>query len=141
MEILNPDAPLADPADTRLFEALIAQANLTEIPCDPTDLPRVRVIPPVEGEPPFSPPWELCYTNRVVYSDRFAPEQSPGCDCEGDCGSAENLGHCKCRRRQERASTRRDQLQDPCPRSGAKGFAYTANGLLREGMEFNEPIW
>ena len=140
--MLNDGDTLEDPADTRIYEELIAQANFAEMPGDPADLPRVRVIPSIADEPPFSPPWELCYTNRIVYSGRFVPEQSPGCGCDGNCGSAENIGTCKCRRRQERACMPKNQLRDPYPRSSSRGFAYTPNGLLREELRnTKDPVW
>ncbi|GAA5962181.1 hypothetical protein JCM3765_003889 [Sporobolomyces pararoseus] len=114
-----------------LYEEMIQDANSKEFA--PGERPLIRVIPLKKSKPTdySSPEFELCYTNRVIYAEGIAPDQAPGCGCEGDCGNPENRAGCACRKRQIAASTTR---VGGAPRSGHQDFAYDANGILNEKL-------
>ncbi|SCV67191.1 BQ2448_5837 [Microbotryum intermedium] len=120
---------------TLLFESLIADVNSYELsaPC------RIRVIPPVDGGKPHSPPFEFVYTNRVILPQGSAPEAPSACDCEGNCGDAANLERCACRKRQREASR---TIGAENERSGHNSFAWESDGTLNdEVFGCSDPIW
>lgn len=136
LAMLDPDRSSGSKHDTELYEAMIAESLASEIPCDPRDLPRIRICPQGD-QPPFSPPFEFIYTNRVIYDDAIFPVQAPGCGCVGNCATSLK---CACRLRQKIRSMRKKPNREE--RSGVKGFAYTAEGLLRPALlRTREPIW
>ncbi|GAA5863035.1 hypothetical protein JCM1840_002447 [Sporobolomyces johnsonii] len=125
-----------------LYEQMVFEANAREFPVD--RMPSIRIIreKPDEPTPPptdwWSPPFELGYTNRVIYSDGIVPDQAPGCACVGDCGDPANRGNCACRARQIAASRTRPGGGE---RSGHQDFAYDANGVVNERvLEAQDPI-
>ncbi|SCZ96131.1 BZ3500_MvSof-1268-A1-R1_Chr8-1g10025 [Microbotryum saponariae] len=120
---------------TLLFESLIADVNSSELsaPC------RIRVIPPVDGGKPHSPPFEFVYTNRVILPQGSAPEAPSSCDCEGNCGDPANLKRCACRQRQREASR---TIGTENERSGHDSFAWEPDGTLNhEVFGCSDPIW
>lgn len=121
-----------------LYEHMVYEANSKEFPRDLQ--PSIRICPLESAKPTdwSSPPFEICYTNRVVYVDGILPKQAPGCGCIGDCGDPRNRGGCACRKRQIMASKRR---AGGAVRSEHQDFAYDSNGILDSRVfEMNDPI-
>ncbi|GAA5903793.1 hypothetical protein JCM5296_003927 [Sporobolomyces johnsonii] len=125
-----------------LYEQMVFEANAREFPSD--RVPSIRIIreKPDEPTPPptewWSPPFELGYTNRVIYADGIVPDQAPGCACVGNCGDPANRGSCACRARQIAASRTRPGGGE---RSGHQDFAYDENGVVNEKvLEAQDPI-
>ncbi|KAM0756015.1 SET domain-containing protein [Meredithblackwellia eburnea MCA 4105] len=150
-----------DPSYTQLFEQMIEMEIAREVPIDlivtsDDELkkrgkrrPTVRVVPPPNGLPPYSPNFEFYNTNRAVYDDKIVPETPHGCGCKGNCADAPP-GSCRCRRRQEEACSHYPLLdQNNYPLLDAngnkifhKGFAYTEDGtLVPDILERSLPIW
>ncbi|BGP15330.1 hypothetical protein JCM10213_005260 [Rhodosporidiobolus nylandii] len=117
------DEPIRDRYDAA-YEEVIAQ-SYSEFPYGRR--PRVRVIPATDlGLHDWaSPPFELIYTNRVLYSHDIVPEQAPGCGCVGNCGSPQNAAGCACRLRQAAASA-----DHPIGAPKHSGFAWTRDGTM-----------
>lgn len=136
-EALNPGHVRKEPRDTETFSSMIEEETAAET--TPHNRPRIRIIPPPGGRPPYSPNFEFVWTNRVVYGPGIVPIQSPGCDCEGNCGDPANIGSCFCRKRQENACRTRLHGEK---RSGHKGFAYDAEGVADSIiLDRQEAIW
>ncbi|KAK4058610.1 hypothetical protein OIO90_000054 [Microbotryomycetes sp. JL221] len=107
----------------------------------PLPLPRVHVVPLDDGEGPFAPPFELIYTHRIVYRDGVVPLQSPGCSCQGNCGSKFNRTRCQCRLRQQFFSQKRTG-DTASERSNKVDFAYTREKRIKQSvLDTKEPIW
>ncbi|KAM0792576.1 hypothetical protein ACM66B_005238 [Microbotryomycetes sp. NB124-2] len=145
-ERFNQGQEFSHPSHHYTYEQMINDALSNEV--SPTDEhgndvepPHIRVVPLEDGRPPFSPPFEFIYTNRIVYAPGVVPQQSPGCDCQGDCGSKLNSPTCACRIRQQFASKRKP-VQDHAKRSNRSNFAYTSDGRIRRSvLNTREPIW
>ncbi|KAK4703842.1 hypothetical protein P7C70_g2373, partial [Phenoliferia sp. Uapishka_3] len=124
-----------DPSWTTTFESMIYERNTEEVPLKARAT--VKICPPENGEPPYAPPFEFFYTNRVVYDKDILPVQSAGCDCEGDCKESKK---CSCRQRQE-SSCRSNDTKDSHSHSNHKGFAYDDGVLSDDILAASEPIW
>ncbi|CEQ40582.1 SPOSA6832_02229 [Sporobolomyces salmonicolor] len=125
-----------------LYEQMVFEANAREFPRD--RIPSIRIIRERDDEPTpsptewWSPPFELGYTNRVIYADGIVPDQAPGCACVGNCGDPANRDRCACRARQIAASRTRPSGGE---RSGHQDFAYDENGIIDERvLEAQDPI-
>ncbi|GAA5962897.1 hypothetical protein JCM21900_004441, partial [Sporobolomyces salmonicolor] len=125
-----------------LYEQMVFEANAREFPRD--RIPSIRIIRETDDEPTpsptewWSPPFELGYTNRVIYADGIVPDQAPGCACVGNCGDPANRDRCACRARQIAASRTRPSGGE---RSGHQDFAYDENGIVNEKvLEAQDPI-
>jgi len=131
------ESPLRD-GYKGLYEHIIYEANSKEFPRGLQ--PSIRICP-LKSAKPFdwsSPPFEICYTNRVVYVDGIVPKQAPGCGCVGNCGDPRNRGGCACRKRQIMASKQR---AGGAERSEHQDFAYDANGIVDPKVfAMNDPI-
>lgn len=89
------DTRIPQRSDTMIFQAMIDEIDGEEQPF----AGRVRIVPPISGKPPYAPPFEFVWTNRLRYNDTIYPYQSPGCGCIGAC-SDEIGSSCECRIRQ-----------------------------------------
>ncbi|KAK4053161.1 hypothetical protein OIV83_001896 [Microbotryomycetes sp. JL201] len=145
-ERINKKVEFSHPSHRFTYEQMINDALSNEV--SPTDAygndiepPHIRIVPLENGLPPFSPPFEFVYTNRVVYGAGIPLQQSPGCECQGDCGSKLNSARCACRIRQQ-FSSKRKPVNEEAVRSNGKQFAYTTDKRIRHAvLERQEPIW
>ncbi|GAA5977705.1 hypothetical protein JCM11641_001383 [Rhodosporidiobolus odoratus] len=113
-----------------LFEQIIQDAN-SEFPPG-TEVPQIRILPAIgcDATDWTSPPFELIYTNRVVYDQGIVPTQAPGCGCKGNC--KENQSTCECLKRQIAVCQKKPTSH--YRRSEIKGFAWNDEGCLDDSV-------